>query len=145
MDLFDDKAEQQIADTLLAKTTKGESINDELNAVPYDDRLSIIQKMESKANSTGSIPDLTIGYGKLGELKTVTVEGEWNGMVTEKPFFDKEVYNAGIGSQVADARDAEIAIRAESIKNEKGQLPALELFQELVKEQKTSVSDRLGK
>ncbi len=156
MDLFNDVTEQKIADTLLAKTSRGESISEELNALPFDERLSIANKMQATAKSSADIPDLTLKTAKdsLGNdhLIDMKVEGEWGGFFNSKPFTDADVYdlnltdNAVPGFGINDkfqldmelAKDVEISIRTETIKNErKGQtLPEFELYEELVKMQR---------
>ena len=152
-DLFNDATEQKIADSLLAKTSQGESISDELNAIPFDERLSIVRKMEQTANSSASHPDLkvTTGVDSQGNehLKDIQVKGQWSGILPGgKPFLNADVYDMNLSDKsvpvfgITDqfqfdmeiVKDVEIGGRVEQIKNEhRGQdLPGFELYEELV-------------
>lgn len=162
-DLFNRSEEKQIAEKLVEKTSRGESVSDELNAVPFQDRLSIAREMVAISNEKISVPDITLTVGTdldgREHLMNMNVEGEWFGPVGGKPFFDKDTYDmilddkAGLpligmpdGAQFnADTiADAEIASRAEKIRMEKkdSKLPALDLFEDLVSEQRKTFSER---
>lgn len=144
MDLFDRTTEVKIAGELLQKTSRGESISDELNAIPYEDRLQIAQQMATISrlqDPKNLLPDLIVqtSFDKNDNehLVNIIVEGP-------KPV---DVYNlstenqklpGGIGRLAIDQQlDGEIQIRAEKILGAKGRnLPPMELYEALVKEQK---------
>jgi hypothetical protein len=144
MDLFDRTTEVKIAGELLQKTSRGESISDELNAIPYQDRLQIAQQMATISrlqDPKNLLPDLTVqsSFDKNDNehLVNIIVEGPKPIDVYNLSTEDKKL-PAGFGRLAADQQlDGELQIRAEKILAAKGRnLPQMELYEALVKEQK---------
>lgn len=163
MDLFDNQAEQKIAQELLDKTFRGLSVSDELNAVSWQDRLSIARKMESIANKNSNIPDLILDIGSdaNGEqhLKNMTVKGEWGGAFSSKPFFSKDVYDMllddksvplfGLSDnskfEADQINDSEVLGTLGTLQLSPEGKPVneqIEIFRKLVTERSSAVSDR---
>lgn len=156
---FNEQTEQKIADSLLEKTKLGESVSNELNAIPLQDRIAIAKLMETKANSNPDIPDLVIKFDKdengQEHLADMTVKGEWTGPAHGRPFFNKDVYDQGLQDSTVQPNGFKETSKSniDSALNQKiaerqilvGELPQMELYQELVKAADTSVARRLGK
>lgn len=109
MSQFTEQAEWAVAKELTEKAGKGESISNELNAIPREERIEIARKMERYSELRTDLPDLTItvesnvlsGQDHLTDIK-----------VNNGYMFDSDVYDMakeGMGKFSADtARDARV-------------------------------------
>lgn len=145
MDLFDRTTEIKIAGELLQKTSRGESISDELNAIPYQDRLQIAQQMATISrlqDPKNLLPDLIVhtsfDRSDNEHLVNIMLDAPKPIDVYNMPSEDKKL-PLGVGRLEADQQlEGEIQIRAEKIMAAKGRsLPQMELYEALVKEQKS--------
>lgn len=109
MSQFTEQAEWTIAKELTEKAGKGESVSNELNAIPKDERIAIARKMERYSELRNDLPDLTITV----ESNMLTGQDHLtNVSVNNGYMFDSDVFDMakeGMGKFAEDiARDSRI-------------------------------------
>ncbi len=141
-DHFNNQAEWKAAEQLYEKGVKGEDLSSALNAIPYEERLSIAKKMQSVSELKGSqgLPELTIDFGfdnAGNEHLTDIHQKKWGP--------DKDIYNMPARINSDTLADARIEQAWESQGPGRTAEKQLEKWQSVQEELDPSVAQRLGK
>lgn len=109
MPQFTEQAEWTIAKELTEKAGKGESVSNELNAIPREERIAIARKMERYSELRTDLPDLTITV----ESNMLTGQDHLTDISVNNGYiFDSDAYDMakeGMGKFSEDvARDSRI-------------------------------------